>query len=54
MGTAYGTELGIEQGSLITSILIVQFVGIPFAFLFGRLAGRSAQAGSSSRSPSTW
>lgn len=40
MSTAYGTELGIEQGSLITSILIVQFVGIPFAFLFGHLARR--------------
>jgi len=40
MATAYGTELGIGQGALITAILLVQFVGIPCAFLFGMLAGR--------------
>lgn len=38
MGTAYGTEVGIAQGSLIAAIVMVQFVGIPFAFLFGTLA----------------
>jgi UMF1 family MFS transporter len=36
----YGTELKIDQGAMIASILIVQFVGIPFSFLFGMLAGR--------------
>lgn len=40
MATAYGTEIGIGQDSLIIAVLIVQFVGIPFAFLFGMLAGR--------------
>lgn len=40
MATAYGTELGIGQESLIGAVLIVQFVGVPFAFLFGMLAGR--------------
>jgi UMF1 family MFS transporter len=40
MATAYGTELGIGQGALIGAILLVQFVGIPFSFLFGMLAGR--------------
>jgi UMF1 family MFS transporter len=40
MATIYGTEIGIGQGALIAAILLVQFVGIPFAFLFGRLAGR--------------
>jgi len=40
MATAYGTELGIEQGTLIAAVVVVQFVGVPFAFLFGRLAGR--------------
>jgi UMF1 family MFS transporter len=40
MATAYGTEIGIGQGALITAILLVQFVGIPFSFLFGSLAGR--------------
>ncbi len=40
MATAYGTELGIGQGALIGAILLVQFVGIPFSFLFGMLAAR--------------
>ena len=40
MAAAYGTEIGIGQGALIGSIMIVQFVGVPFAFLFGTLAGR--------------
>jgi MFS transporter, UMF1 family len=38
MATTYGTEIGIGQGDLIAAILIVQFVGIPFTFLFGMLA----------------
>ncbi len=38
MATAYGTEIGIDQGALIGAILLVQFVGIPFSFLFGSLA----------------
>jgi UMF1 family MFS transporter len=38
MAAIYGTELGIGRGPLIASILIVQFVGIPFAFLFGMFA----------------
>jgi MFS transporter, UMF1 family len=40
MATAYGTEIGIGRDVLITAILIVQFVGIPFAFGFGALAGK--------------
>ena len=40
MATIYGTEIGIGRGALIGSILVVQFVGIPCAFLFGSLAGR--------------
>ncbi len=40
MATAYGKEVGIPDSALITAILIVQFVGIPFAFLFGMLADR--------------
>lgn len=39
MATAYGTEIGIDRGALISAILIVQFVGIPCTFLFGGLAG---------------
>src|SRR5690606_9593592 len=33
-------EIGIPTGALIGAILIVQFVGVPFAFLFGMLAGK--------------
>jgi UMF1 family MFS transporter len=40
MATAYGTELGIGQNSLIAAILLVQFIGFPCTFLFGMLAGR--------------
>jgi UMF1 family MFS transporter len=40
MATAYGTEIGIDRNVLISAILIVQFVGFPFAFLFGALAAR--------------
>lgn len=38
MAAIYGGERGISSGAIIGSILLVQFVGIPFAFLFGRLA----------------
>jgi UMF1 family MFS transporter len=40
LATSYGTELGLDQGALITAVLLVQFAGIPFAFLFGMLASR--------------
>jgi UMF1 family MFS transporter len=38
--TIYGSEIGLERNHLIGAILLVQFVGVPFAFLFGRLARR--------------
>lgn len=40
MATAYGTEIGIGRDALTIAVLIVQFVGVPFAFLFGLLADR--------------
>ena len=40
MATIYGSELGIDQTSMILAILIVQFVGIPCTFAFGSLATR--------------
>jgi UMF1 family MFS transporter len=40
MATVYGSSLGLGQASLIAAILVVQFVGIPFAFAFGWLADR--------------
>jgi UMF1 family MFS transporter len=39
MATIYGREIGIAQNHLIGAVLLVQFVGIPFAFLFGQIAG---------------
>lgn len=38
MATIYGAEIGIGQTTLIGTLLMVQFVGIPFSFLFGWLA----------------
>jgi len=38
MASLYGTQIGIAQHHLITALLMVQFVGVPFAFLFGRVA----------------
>ncbi len=40
MATIYGAEIGIGQVDLIGTLLMVQFVAIPFAFLFGWLANR--------------
>jgi UMF1 family MFS transporter len=40
MATRYGDEIGIGQEIMIAAIVLVQFVGIPFAFIFGMLAGR--------------
>jgi UMF1 family MFS transporter len=40
MAAAYGAELKIPQTSLMAAFLLVQFVGIPFTFAFGALAGR--------------
>ena len=40
MAPVYGAEIGIDRGSLIGAYLLVQFVGVPFAFLFGALAAR--------------
>lgn len=38
MATIYGSEIGIGQTTLIGTLLMVQFIGIPFSFLFGWLA----------------
>jgi UMF1 family MFS transporter len=40
MGSLYGAELGLPSTALIGAIVMVQFVGVPFAMLFGSLAGR--------------
>jgi UMF1 family MFS transporter len=38
MAGLYGAELKLPDSALIGAIVMVQFVGIPFAFLFGQLA----------------
>ncbi len=40
MAGVYGAEVGINQTSQIAAFVMVQFVGIPFAFLFGALGSR--------------
>jgi UMF1 family MFS transporter len=40
MAGIYGAEIGINEGVIIASIMLVQFVGIPCAFLFGLLSDR--------------
>ena len=40
MATIYGTEIGIDDNAMIAALLVTQFIGIPFAFLFGMFAGR--------------
>jgi UMF1 family MFS transporter len=40
MAGVYGAEVGIGQTSQIAAFVMVQFVGIPFAFLFGALGSR--------------
>lgn len=40
MAAIYAATRGLPQQSVIAAILMVQFVGIPFAILFGQLAGR--------------
>jgi len=40
MATTFGDEIGIPAPTLLAAILMVQFVAVPFAFLFGSIADR--------------
>ncbi|MFG6120211.1 MFS transporter [Thalassobacillus sp. B23F22_16] len=40
MATVYGRDIGIGSNDLILALLITQFVGIPFTFFFGWIAGK--------------
>ncbi len=39
----YGAELGFDTTELILALLLVQFAGIPFSFIFGSLPNAAAQ-----------
>jgi MFS transporter, UMF1 family len=39
MASLYATQIGIGSTDLILAFLLVQFMGIPFSFIYGRLAG---------------
>lgn len=40
MAVDFGLALGLESSHLISALLLTQFVGFPFAWLFGRLTSR--------------
>jgi MFS transporter, UMF1 family len=40
MASIYGAEVGIDSNAQIAAFALVQFVGVPFSFLFGMLADR--------------
>ena len=40
MATTYGAEIGLDDNAMIVALLVTQFIGIPFAFLFGLFARR--------------
>lgn len=40
LSAVYGDDIGLSTEALIVAIFVAQLVGIPFAFLFGGLAGR--------------
>ena len=40
MAAVYGAEIGIAQTAQIAAFIMVQFIGIPFSFIFGALGAR--------------
>ena len=40
MASIYGAEIGIDRNAQIAAFVLVQFVGVPCAFIFGALADR--------------
>lgn len=40
LAAAYASDIGLGQAAIIGSLVMVQFVGVPFSFLFGQLADR--------------
>jgi UMF1 family MFS transporter len=39
MAALYGAGIGLDENNMIAAVLLTQFVGVPFAFAFGALAG---------------
>ncbi len=40
LAVSFGDELRLPASALIAAVLMIQFVGVPFSFLFGTLAGK--------------
>jgi UMF1 family MFS transporter len=40
MASVYGAEIGIDQNAQIAAFVMVQFLGIPFSFIFGALGAK--------------
>jgi UMF1 family MFS transporter len=40
MATIYGSQVGLSATDMMPAIVLVQFLGVPFTFLFGALASR--------------
>jgi UMF1 family MFS transporter len=40
VATIYGESIGLDSGSMISALLLTQFIGVPAAFAFGGLASR--------------
>ena len=40
MATAYGTDIGLDAASMITALILTQFVGFPSTLIFGYFADR--------------
>jgi len=43
MAVIYGAELGLGASGLITALLVTQFVGVPFSFIFGSIPSKAAK-----------
>jgi UMF1 family MFS transporter len=40
MAAIYGAEIGLDSNAQVAAFVVVQFVGVPFSFLFGAVADR--------------
>lgn len=40
MAAIFGAQVGIDQKTLVSALLVTQFVGIPFSLMFGKIASK--------------